>query len=269
MAIPPRCGLPGDRLYVFGLKGDQFFKRPRLPFDFSGYSPTALYNGMIAPLAPFRLAGVIWYQGESNAGAPSLYQRLFPLMIGNWRSAFKSPLLPFYYVQIAPYAYDPHTHSEYLRESQFLALNVKNTGMAVTMDVGNVRNIHPANKQEVGRRLALWALARTYGKKIVYSGPLYRSSRYLKGGIELSFDQTARGLVVTQTENGNGFLIAGEDRVFRPADVRVRGDKLIVSRPTLTNPKAVRYAFSNTSQATLFNTEGLPSPSFRTDDWNP
>jgi len=265
----PVADYRGDKLYVLGAKGEQFFRRPRLPFDFSGYSPTALYNGMIVPLAPFTLAGVIWYQGESNAGAPAMYRTLFPLMIGNWRSTFRSPRLPFYYVQIAPYQYDPRTQSQYLRESQFRTLNLKNTGMTVTMDIGNARNIHPANKQEVGRRLALWALARTYGKHVACSGPLYRSAKYLKDKIELSFDQAAQGLVVTQSESGNGFMIAGEDRIFKPADVRVQGSRLIVSHPAVANPKAVRYAFSNTAQATLFNIQGLPSPSFRTDEWNP
>ena len=259
----------GGMLYVFGSKEEQFFKRPRLPFDFSGYAPTALYNAMIAPLAPYSLAGVIWYQGESNAGAPAMYRTLFPLMIGNWRSTFTSPLLPFYYVQIAPYEYDAHTQSQCLRESQFLTLSVKNTGMAVTMDIGNARDIHPANKQEVGRRLALWALARTYGKQLVYSGPLFRSARYLSDRIELSFEHAGQGLVVTQSENGNGFLIAGDERVFRPADVSVRGSRLILSSPAVAHPRAVRYAFTNAASATFFNSEGLPSPSFRTDKWNP
>ena len=259
----------GGMLYVFGSEGDQFFNRPHLPFDFSGYAPTALYNAMIAPLAPYSLAGVIWYQGESNAGAPAMYRTLFPLMIGNWRSTFKSQLLPFYYVQIAPYEYDAHTQSQCLRESQFLTLSVKNTGMAVTMDIGNARDIHPANKQEVGRRLALWALARTYGKQLVYSGPLFRSARYLSDRIELSFEHAGQGLVVTQSENGNGFLIAGDERVFRPADVSVRGSRLILSSPAVAHPRAVRYAFTNAASATFFNSEGLPSPSFRTDKWNP
>ena len=265
----PVADYRGGMLYVFGPKGEHFFRRPHLPFDFSGYAPTALYNGMIAPLAPYALAGAIWYQGESNAGAPLLYRTLFPRMIESWRTTFSRPLLPFYYVQIAPYVYDARTQSERLRESQFLTLGVKNTGMAVTMDIGNVRDIHPANKQEVGRRLALWALARTYGKRLSFSGPLYRSARYLTDRVELSFDQTAAGLVVTQSESGNGFQIAGEDRVFKPADLAVRGSKLLVSNPGVLHPRAVRYAFSNTAQATLFNTEGLPSPSFRTDDWNP
>jgi sialate O-acetylesterase len=258
----------GDRFFVFGAKGEQFFSRPNLPFDFSAYTPTSLYNGMIAPLVPFSLSGVIWYQGEANTNAPAMYKVLFPLMIENWRSAFKADGLPFYFVQIAPFEYDPPTESQYLREAQFATLAVKNTGMAVTVDIGNVKNIHPANKQEVGRRLALWALARNYKKKLEFSGPLYRSSKKFKDRIELVFDHATSGLVLTQREQGNGVQIAGEDRIFRSAVVRVRGNRLIVTHPAITNPQAVRYAFSNTAQATLFNIEGLPSPSFRTDDWN-
>jgi len=258
----------GERFFVFGSKGEEFFKRPELPFDFSAYSPTSLYNGMIAPLVPFSLAGVIWYQGEANTNAPLMYRMLFPLMIENWRSAFKADALPFYFVQIAPYEYDTPTESQYLREAQFATLAVKNTGMAVTMDIGNVKNIHPANKQEVGRRLALWAFARNYKKKLEFSGPLYRSSKKFKDRIELVFDHAKRGLVITEREQGNGFQIAGEDRVFKSAVVRVTGSRLVVSHPLITNPQAVRYAFSNTAQATLFNVEGLPAPSFRTDDWN-
>ncbi len=265
----PVADYRGDRLYVFGWRGQRFFERPSLPFDFSGYSPTALYNGMIAPLAPFSLAGVIWYQGESNAGAPLLYRTLFPLMIGDWRSAFHSVALPFYYVQIAPYEYGPVTNSAYLREAQFLSLGVKNTGMAVTLDIGSGRTIHPPNKQEVGRRLALIALAKTYGKKIVSSGPLYRTMKTVGDRIELSFGGVAGGLVLTQSERGNGFQVAGEDRVFRNADVLVGRSRLIVSSPLVKGPVAVRYAFGNTSQATLYNSEGFPSSSFRTDDWAP
>ena len=258
-----------DRLYVFGWRGERFYERPPLPFDFSGYSPTALFNGMIAPLVPFSLAGVIWYQGESNASAPLLYRTLFPLMIGNWRSAFHTEGLPFYFVQIAPYEYGPATQSAYLREAQFLSLRAKNTGMAVTLDIGSARTIHPPNKQEVGRRLALLALAKAYGKKIVSSGPLYRSMKTVGDRIELLFGDVAGGLVLTQSERGNGFQVAGEDRIFRNADVAVRGSRLIVSSPLVKRPVAVRYAFGNVWQATLYNIEGLPSSSFRTDDWNP
>ncbi len=257
-----------DNLFVFGSKGERFFERPSLPIDFSAYTPTSLFNGMIAPLAPFTLAGVIWYQGESNASAPLMYKKLFPLMIENWRNAFRDSTLPFYFVQIAPYAYGILTESQLLREAQLTTLAVRNTGMAVTMDIGNPTNIHPANKQEVGQRLALWALAKNYGKKLEFSGPLYRSSKKFKERIELTFDHAPNGLVLIGREEGNGFLIAGENREFKPADVRVEGRKLVVSNVEIANPQAVRYAFRNTAEATLFNTAGLPAPSFRTDDWS-
>jgi sialate O-acetylesterase len=190
-------------------------------------------------------------------------------MIGDWRSVFHSDALPFYYVQIAPYEYGPGTNSAYLREAQLFSLGGKNTGMAVTLDVGSARTIHPPNKQEVGRRLALVALAKTYGKKIVSSGPLYHSKISVGDRIELVFGDAGRGLVLTQSERGNGFQVAGEDRVFRNADVAVRGSRLLVSSPQVKRPVAVRYAFGNVSQATLYNSEGLPASSFRTDDWVP
>ena len=257
----------GDNLFVYGAKGGAFMGRPRLPMDFSAYSPTALYNAMIAPFVPFTLAGAIWYQGESNAREPAKYAHLFPLMIENWRDVFNSPALPFYYAQIAPFDYGKETQSQFLREAQLRTLAVKNTGMAVTLDIGNVKNIHPANKQEVGLRLALWALAKNYGKAVVFSGPQYRSAKYFADRVEVSFEYAGKGLVLVGREEGNGFVIAGEDRVFRPARVQVRGSTMVVSHPDIRNPKAVRYAFTNTSQATLFNTSGLPCSSFRTDDW--
>ncbi|HUI10118.1 MAG TPA: sialate O-acetylesterase [Bacteroidota bacterium] len=263
----PVADYVGDRLYLFGIRDGEYFRRPHLPYDFSGYSPTALYNGMVAPLAPYGLAGVIWYQGESNADAPRMYRTLFPLMIGDWRGAFRSPGMPFYFVQIAPYPYGTAIRSEFLREAQFMTLGVKNTGMAVTLDIGDTRDIHPANKQEVGRRLALWALARHYGKPLTYSGPLYRSRTIRGNTVVLAFDHADGGLVVTQSRTGSGFLIAGEDRVFRPARATVRGSTLVVSSPYVTRPAAVRYAFTNEGEATFFNGAGLPSPSFRTDDW--
>jgi sialate O-acetylesterase len=257
----------GDNLYVYGAKGEKFLKRPALPMEFSAYSPTALYNAMITPFIPYTLAGAIWYQGEANTRDPEMYRKLFPLMIQNWRDSFNNPALPFYFVQIAPFSYGGETPSQFLREAQFATLAAKNTGMAVTMDIGNVKNIHPANKQEVGRRLALWALKKNYGKNVIYSGPLYKSIRKYKDRVELAFDHAENGLVLIGREEGNGFQVAGEDRVFKPADVKVKGATLVVSNSGVTNPQAVRYAFTNTSQATLFNTAGLPSPSFRTDDW--
>ena len=185
-----------QKFSVFGAEGQAFYKRPRLPFELSGYSPTALYNGMVSPLAPYAIRGAIWYQGESNTRNPELYRKLFPLMIQNWRSTFQNEGLPFYYVQIAPFEYGPATPSQLLREVQLATLEVPNTGMAVTMDIGNPKNIHPAAKQEVGERLALWALAKTYNKKMVFSGPLYKSMKKKKNAIELSFEYAGKGLVL-------------------------------------------------------------------------
>ncbi|MCX7984119.1 MAG: glycosyl hydrolase family 2 [Bacteroidetes bacterium] len=258
-----------DVFYVFGTGSNGFRERPKLPVTISGYTATALFNGMISPLLPFTIRGVIWYQGESNVYDPAMYRRLFPGMIQNWRSVFESGEFPFYYVQIAPYDYGERSRSYELRESQFLTLaNVKNTGMVVTLDIGDPKNIHPCNKLDVGNRLALWALAQTYKKQVgVYSGPLYKSMKKEGNAIVLSFDHTGSGLVVKEIDGEHHFLIAGPDSIFQRAYVEVRGKKLIVSHPNIQNPLAVRYAWSNTASATLFNKEGLPASSFRTDSW--
>jgi sialate O-acetylesterase len=256
-----------NTLYVFGPSGQQYETRPHLPIDLSANTPTALYNAMISPLVPYSIRGVIWYQGESNTDNPKLYGKLFPLMIENWRSNFKVGEFPFYFAQIAPWNYGPSSHSELLREAQTATLDVKNTGMAVLLDVGNPTNIHPANKPAVGERLALWALAKTYKENVAYSGPIFKSARKVKEGIEVSFRYADKGLVLIGGTRGNGFQIAGADHVFRSANVVVRGSKLLVSNPDVPKPEAVRYAFSNTPDATLFNTDGLPASSFRTDSW--
>ncbi len=252
-------------LFVFGAEGNAYDARPRMSIELSARTLTALYNGMIAPLIPYAIQGVIWYQGEANVGNPDDYKELLPLLIDNWRMDFRSEDMPFFYVQIAPFAYGGR--SEYLREAQTASLSVKNTGMVVTLDIGNPQNIHPANKQEVGRRLALLALAKTYHRKIPCSGPTYRSMRKVQDAIELSFDHTENGLVLIGGMAGNGFQIAGADRVFRNATVRVHGNRLLVSHPGISHPESVRYAFTDTPGATLFNTAGLPAPSFRTDVW--
>ncbi len=254
-------------LFVFGPVGQQFEKRPKLPIDLSENTPTVLYNGMIAPLVPYAIRGTIWYQGEANVDNASLYAKLFPTFIENWRQNFGVGDFPFYYVQIAAYDYGANSHSEFLRESQLKTLGVKNTGMAVLLDVGNAKNIHPANKLTVGDRLARWALAKTYAKKIVYSGPVYKTMKLVKGAIELSFQYADKGLVLVGSVKGTGFKIAGEDHVFKEAFVEVRGNRLLVSNPDVPNPVAVRYDFSNTPDATLFNVDGLPASSFRTDNW--
>lgn len=258
-----------DMFYVLGTGANGYRERPKLPVTVSGYTATALFNGMISPLVPYTIRGALWYQGESNVYDPKRYLRLFPTMIQNWRNVFESGEFPFYYVQIAPYDYGQNSRSQELRESQLLTLkSVKNTGMVVTLDIGNPKNIHPCNKLDVGNRLALWALARTYKKKVgVYSGPLYKSMEKKGNKLILSFEHTGSGLVLKEVDGDHQFQISGSDSVFKRAIVEVKGNKLIVSHPEIQNPLAVRYAWSNTATATLFNKEGFPASSFRTDTW--
>ncbi|MDZ7265479.1 MAG: sialate O-acetylesterase, partial [candidate division KSB1 bacterium] len=256
------------KFYVFGAKGEEYFSRPKLPIDLSAYTPTALYNAMIHPLIPYAIKGAIWYQGESNAGQPEQYQRLFPLMIQNWRADWQRGDFPFYYVQIAPYNYGDATPSQKLREAQFLTLLTPKTGMAVTLDIGNPNNIHPANKKDVGERLARWALAKDYGKKVVYSGPIYQSMKVKNDKIFLSFKNADGGLVLKPQNGEHHFLIARQDSVFKKAEVEIKGKKLVIWHPAIKQPVAVRYAWSNTAEGTLFNGAGLPASSFRTDNWN-
>jgi len=230
-------------------------------------APSRLYNGMIAPLIPYGIRGAIWYQGESNAKRAHQYRSLFPAMIKNWRDDWGQGDFPFYYVQLAPFRYGDEPVGVELREAQLMTLSVPNTGMAVTMDIGNPRNIHPANKQDVGKRLALWAMAKTYGlKDIVYSGPLYKSMRLEGNRIRLFFDHIGGGLITTG-RNLTDFVIAGKDRKFVHAKAVIDGDTIVVSSDMVTEPVAVRYAWKNEAQGSLFNAESLPASSFRTDDW--
>lgn len=259
----PVAELRNMKFYVFG--ENEYFSRPRLSVDLSAYVPTALYNAMIHPLIPYSVKGAIWYQGESNADNPKLYRKLFPAMINNWREDWEEGSFPFYYVQIAPYNYGENTHSEKLREAQMMTLSIPNTGMAVTMDIGNVNNIHPGNKKDVGERLALWALAKDYHKKVVFSGPVYKSMKVEKDKIVISFDHAEGGLVLKEIIGENNFLVAGKDGQFKKAFVKVSGNKLVISSPEVIEPLYVRYAWSNTAEATLFNKAGLPASSFRTD----
>jgi sialate O-acetylesterase len=256
------------KFYVYGARDEAFTSRPSSPLEASASTPTVLFDGMIEPLIPFGIKGVIWYQGESNTQEPQVYRKLFPLMIQDWRRSWNNPDLPFYFVQIAPFNYGPTVNSQILRESQMLTLTVPHTGMVVTMDIGERENIHPANKKDVGERLARWALARNYGKAIPFSGPLYKSMAVDGNRIILSFAFAEKGLVLNDDTSGTNFQIAGVDRQFFRADVRVIGTRLIVSSTEVLSPVAVRYAWSNTAQATLFNAEGLPASPFRTDDWS-
>jgi sialate O-acetylesterase len=232
---------------------------------------SSLYNAMIAPLIPYAIRGAIWYQGESNLDRAFQYRTLFPAMIANWRSDWKQGNFPFGFVQIAPYRYkgqNPENYSE-LCEAQSMTLKSSpNTGMAVTADIGDVGNIHPKNKQEVGRRLALWAMAKVYGnKKLVYSGPIYKSMAVKGTQIKLSFNHLGSGLGTIDGKPLNEFTIAGTDKVFVPAIAAINGNEIVVSSDKVTNPVAVRYAWHDDAQPNLANKEGLPASSFRTDSW--
>lgn len=256
-----------SKFYVFGSEKSDYYSKPELKIEFSAYTPTSLFNAMIHPLVTYNLRGAIWYQGEANTGNPKQYLTLFPLMIKNWREVWQLGDFPFYYVQIAPYNYGELIHSELLRESQLKSLSVPNTGMAVTLDIGNPNNIHPGNKKDVGERLAFWALAKTYGKKVNFSGPVYKSMKVQHNKISLSFDYAKTGLIIKELNGENNFQIAGNDKIFENAKVKVEKNKLIIFNEEVTNPVAVRYAFTNISEATLFNKDGFPASSFRTDDW--
>ncbi|RQW05365.1 hypothetical protein EH223_05145, partial [candidate division KSB1 bacterium] len=230
-------------------------------------SPSSLYNAMIAPLIPFGIRGAIWYQGESNTREAKLYEKLFPAMIENWRQDWRQGDFPFYFVQIAPYNYDIPVVCALLRDAQRKSLSVPNTGMAVTLDIGDPNDIHPRNKQEVGKRLAAWALAKDYGKQdIVYSGPLYKSMKIEKNKIRLLFDHVGKGLM-SKGDELTHFEIAGADRQFFPARAKIDGETILVSSQEVKKPVAVRFAFQNTDEPNFFNKEGLPASSFRTDDW--
>lgn len=229
--------------------------------------PTALFNAMIAPLVPFKIAGVIWYQGEGNVVLPIEYRTLFPAMIQNWRNRWGQGDFPFYYVQIAPWAYGDSYFSQALREAQMMTLSLPNTGMAVTMDIGEEKDIHPRNKHDVGDRLARWALNKTYGKlDVVFSGPLYKEMKIDGNSIRLFFDYANDGLLLKGSELAD-FTIAGGDKKFVPAKAVIDGNTIIVSSPLIEKPVAVRFAWSNFVQPNLFNMSLLPASSFRTDDW--
>jgi sialate O-acetylesterase len=223
--------------------------------------PTSLYNGMIAPIVPYAMKGVIWYQGESNAGKSKEYRTLFPAMIADWRNKWKQGNFPFMYVQIAPFKGQPPE----IREAQLMTLSKsENTAMAVTTDVGNANDIHPKNKQPVGQRLAFAARAIAYGEKIVYSGPIYDSMKASGDTIELSFKHLGGGLVAKDGDL-KGFTLAGDDGKHVPAKAVIKGDKIIVSADEVKAPKAARYGWNNVPDVNLFNKEGFPASPFRTD----
>ncbi|WP_245871617.1 sialate O-acetylesterase [Sediminicola luteus] len=233
------------------------------------HEPGRAYNAMIAPLTDFSVAGCIWYQGESNRENAHSYYRSFPLLIDSWRSERKQKV-PFYFVQIAPFDYkDPSgLKAAVVRDAQLHTFKaVANTGIVVTNDIGNLKDIHPQNKQEVGRRLALWALNKTYEKQeVVPSGPIYKSASPSGNQMILEFDYAQNGLQ-SKGKYLTDFFMAADDRVFYPAKAIIKGDKVWVQSKKVAQPKAVRFAFSATAQPNLYNAEGLPASAFRTDDW--
>ncbi len=228
-----------------------------------------LYNAMIHPLLNYTIKGAIWYQGESNRLDSKLYPALMNTMITSWRKGWGIGDFPFYYVQIAPYTYMEHYVGALTREAQLKCLSIPNTGMVVTMDItDDTADIHPKNKLDVGKRLALWALTKTYGKSVgSFSGPVYQDCKISGKRATLEFLYTDGGLTITKTGKNN-FIIAGPDKVFYPATVKIDGNKLLVSSPKVKHPVAIRYGFTNASQSTLFNGAGLPASSFRTDNWD-
>jgi sialate O-acetylesterase len=247
-------------------------RRPRAPLGPDDpHSPAGLYNGMISPLIPYGIAGAIWYQGESNAGRAYQYRKLFPAMIKNWRKDWKQGNFPFLFVQLANFMATKPEPGESawaeLREAQTMTLSLPNTGMATIIDIGEAKDIHPKNKQDVGKRLALWALARTYKKDVVPSGPIYRSMIVDDGEAMLNFDHVGGGLVARGGEALKGFAIAGADRKFVWADAKIMGNTIVVRSDDVPELVAVRYAWADNPVCNLYNKEDLPAGPFRTDSW--
>jgi len=252
-----------------------------LPPDGGQKLSCVLYNGMIAPLIPYGIKGVIWYQGESNVPQAMEYRILFSRMISDWREKWGEGNFPFLYVQLANFFGGGYTNTDWgvLRESQTQTLSLPKTGMAVAIDIGNPNDIHPKDKLNVGKRLALAAEHVAYGKDLVYSGPMFRGMQIHGGSARITFTQVGGGLKIGKAPSVPegfqalpdtklvGFFVAGADKKWSPADAKIDGDAVVVSSGQVTQPVAVRYAFMNSPQCNLYNKEGLPASPFRTDNW--
>ena len=250
--------------------GEPVPRRPRRPLGPGHpWTPGGLFNAMISPLVPYAVRGAIWYQGENNAhlAEAHLYRSLFPALILDWRAHWKVGPFPFLFVQLANFRKTP-AGSEWpeLREAQLMTLSVRNTGMAVTIDIGNPEDIHPKNKQDVGKRLALAARALAHGEDLVYSGPVFRRVTPEESGLRVWFDHVGDGL---ESRGGEltGFEVAGADRRFVPASARIDSGTVVVSSPEVERGVAVRYGWSDSPVCNLYNAEGLPASPFRSDDW--
>jgi sialate O-acetylesterase len=236
--------------------------------------PSLLYNAMINPLVPYAIQGVLWYQGEANVWRAQQYKKSFPLMINDWRSKWNQGNFPFYFVQLSTFNEfngNSKVGSRWaeLREAQLETLKLPNTGMVVTTNIGNAKDIHPTNKQDVGLRLAAIALNNVYDKKQFYSGPIYKSQEIKGDQIILTFDHIGSGLSTSDNSNNiRGFEIAGADKVFHFATALIKNNKVIVSNENVKNPVAVRYGWADDDSAiNLFNKEKFPASPFRTDNW--
>ena len=247
-------------------------------------TPSVIFNAMIAPLAPYAIRGAIWYQGEANGGAGLEYRTLLPCLIADWRAQWNQGDFTFLFVQLPGWDHDTKPVEQHdwpwLREAQLFTLkNVPRTGMAVTIDIGDPRNVHPTDKIDVGQRLALAARKVAYGEAIVFSGPLYRESAIESAAIRVKFNEIGGGLGIGQApwraegvepfpaDKLTGFTIAGEDHQWVEATAVVDGDSVVVTSPKVIKPLAVRYGWANAPRCNLYNKEGLPASPFRTDDW--
>lgn len=232
--------------------------------------PSGLFDGMIAPLIPFSIRGAVWYQGESNSPHAFQYRTLLPTLIRGWRQAWGEGDFPFLVVQLPNHGSRQPQPSESwwaeMREAQLMALKLPNTGVAVTIDVGEADNVHPHNKSAVGQRLSLWALGTTYHQQIVYSGPLFDSQKIEGSTLRVKFKHEGGGLVA-HGDSLRGFAIAGQDHVYHWAQAVIDGDTVVVSSSDAPTPVAVRYAWADNPDCNLYNKEGLPASPFRTDDW--
>jgi sialate O-acetylesterase len=236
--------------------------------------PSLCFNSMIHPLIPFAIQGVLWYQGEANVERALQYRIAFPLLINDWRKQWSNPSMPFYYVQLAPFNYPPgnsNAGSSYaeLREAQTLTLQLENTGMAVTTDVGNPFNIHPTNKQIVGKRLSAIALNNLFNRKFVCEGPLFKSIEMVGDSIVANFANVGSGLVTTDKYGYlKGFELAGADSVFYYAKAYIKNEKVVIYSENVSKPIALHFGWAaDASECNLFNKEGFPAIPFRTDDW--
>jgi sialate O-acetylesterase len=272
---------PAESIYLtdgnakISLAGQWLFSKdvePALPkFLNYHYYPTVLYNAMLAPLIPYGIKGFIWYQGEANEWNAYDYRKLFPMMINDWRKRWQQGNIPFLYVQLANFKNRKTEPSESewaeVRESQTLTLSLPATGMACAIDIGEGNDIHPKNKQEVGRRLALQANKLVYAQNVIASGPMYKNYKVDGDRIRISFTNIGSGLSSKYGKELTGFSIAGKDKKFYWAKATIEGNEVIVSCDKVAEPIAVRYAWADNPDCNLINSESLPAIPFRTDDW--